>query len=881
MHRFGRNLVLTALAALALLGLAASSAAANGTPSISGTVSGTPIPNTVEVCAYREDHAGAVQCVNPTGNTGVYAIEGLAPGTYTVLFRSEDCSSGCPFVSQWYEDAARRADAKPIALAEGQEVTGIDATVLETALIEGQVLQAADQEPATGVIVCAYRPGQTRAIACTPDSSQGSYEIGGLTPGVQYVVEFRPEANCGGGGCSRENWEPQFFPGVPNRSEATLVSAGHSGIDAELGPAATITGHITEAVGGASVPSGSVGICAYPAGNESAAGTCGLVGSGGNYSVQGVPSGKTVIRFAGEFFSSQHADFETQYYEGKLTRASAEAVTLVAGQTKTGLDAAMAAGGKIHGTVTAATGGAPLSNVTVCASIPNVGGPCVQTNGSGEYTVPGLSSAKYVVNFRPPTRAYATVTYDGLPSESEGTLVTVAAGAATSGIDAALPAAAKVTGTVTQTGGTPAAEAYVCAYPGAATSPAGCDEVGEDGTYTVEGLAPGAYKIHFSPPEECGESGCIAANLVGQWWEDAPTRSTAASLTLAAGTTEEDVDATLQLGGHIAGTVTVAGGGASQSVEVCAYPAAGGESSACGFTEGDGYYEIPGLPTGSYKVEFVGSYECGEEACEVADYEAQFWHGASALAAATPVSVTVGTTHKGIDATMAAPAAPTATRSPTVTGTPAVGQTLTCGQGEWSGSPTGYAYLWLRDGTPIGGASASTYAVTEADAGHSLACKVTATNTLGSNSAESATVEVPKPSTPEGGGETPVTPDTPVAPVSPPPPGPGGNAPAPAAGKATAKPIAKVKGGKAQVMVSCSTAGPCKGTLKLTVKSKGKTVVLGQASSSLAAGKSATVKVKLSKAALAMLEAAGSKGLKANLTGTGLTSRPLTLRLVS
>ena len=62
------------------------------------------------------------------------------------------------------------------------------------------------------------------------------------------------------------------------------------------------------------------------------------------------------------------------------------------------------------------------------------------------------------------------------------------------------------------------------------------------------------------------------------------------------------------------------------------------------------------------------------------------------------------------------------------------GATLFCTMGNWTGSPTGYAYAWHQDGV-VNGATDPTYAVTPEDSGHSLACVVTATNALGSTDA--------------------------------------------------------------------------------------------------------------------------------------------------
>lgn len=77
--------------------------------------------------------------------------------------------------------------------------------------------------------------------------------------------------------------------------------------------------------------------------------------------------------------------------------------------------------------------------------------------------------------------------------------------------------------------------------------------------------------------------------------------------------------------------------------------------------------------------------------------------------------------------------------APAITGTAQEGQTLTCSTGTWSGSPT-YTYQWKRNGNNIGGATSSTYLLVTADVGQSILCTVTATNFVGSATANSNTV---------------------------------------------------------------------------------------------------------------------------------------------
>jgi hypothetical protein len=110
-------------------------------------------------------------------------------------------------------------------------------------------------------------------------------------------------------------------------------------------------------------------------------------------------------------------------------------------------------------------------------------------------------------------------------------------------------------------------------------------------------------------------------------------------------------------------------------------------------------------------------------------------------------------------AVVSSAAAPGNTSAPTISGTTQVGSTLTAANGSWSGSPTGYTYVWSRcDQTgsscaAIGGATANTYKLQQVDAGATLRVTVTATNSAGSTSATSvptAVVQAPAPTVVNG-----------------------------------------------------------------------------------------------------------------------------------
>ena len=95
-----------------------------------------------------------------------------------------------------------------------------------------------------------------------------------------------------------------------------------------------------------------------------------------------------------------------------------------------------------------------------------------------------------------------------------------------------------------------------------------------------------------------------------------------------------------------------------------------------------------------------------------------------------------------------APLPPSNTSRPLISGSATVGSTLTCSPGNWAGSPI-FAFQWLRDRAPITGAASSTYAIAAQDAGHSLLCRVSATNAAGARASidsDSVTANLAPPS---------------------------------------------------------------------------------------------------------------------------------------
>lgn len=84
---------------------------------------------------------------------------------------------------------------------------------------------------------------------------------------------------------------------------------------------------------------------------------------------------------------------------------------------------------------------------------------------------------------------------------------------------------------------------------------------------------------------------------------------------------------------------------------------------------------------------------------------------------------------------------------PALSGTPAIGQTLQCAPGTWSGTPVfSYTFVNHANNADLQTSSGDSYAVTEADVGRMITCRVTAQDATGTQTATTNTLAaVPPP----------------------------------------------------------------------------------------------------------------------------------------
>ena len=198
-----------------------------------------------------------------------------------------------------------------------------------------------------------------------------------------------------------------------------------------------ITGVLTAAIGG--LPIANVTIDAYTLDNFFAQ----EVGTNaqGEFRMSSLVPGSYKLQF---YTDPSSPAYVSQWYNNQSTFASATPVVVVAGTTTQNVNVALALGGRISGTVTAADTGLPLPTGSGGIQVYDANGGFAAygiRDALGNYSTGGLSSGSYRVRFSAASnQPYLTVYYNNKATLTDGDLVSVTAPNVTTNINGALPA---------------------------------------------------------------------------------------------------------------------------------------------------------------------------------------------------------------------------------------------------------------------------------------------------------------------------------------------------------------------------------------------------------------------------------------------------------
>jgi len=553
-----------------------------------------------------------------TDASGHYTIGYIPTGQYEVRFVDQDG----PHISEWYNGKSSGSTGDLVRVDQGADTPNIDATLAIGGQITGHVVDASTHDPIQGVCVTVWEPDifdYADVARCT--DSAGMFQTGGLPTG-DYQIDF-----VDGSG----NYIGQWYDGQATQSTATSihVTSGSttSGIDAALVAGGAISGTVTDASTGDPI----AGVCVQlvDAATDEYLDAFGCTDENGIYTSTGLRPGTYKVYF---YPQGQYAG---QWYNNKPDASSADPVTAVGGQATPGIDAALASGGTVSGTVTDTATGQPIAGI--CVQVSNAsafGGGC--SDQTGQYTA-GVPTGTYAVQFFDDSGPYLQQYYNNKQDAQSADPVSVVTGDDTGGIDAAMIKGATFSGQVRDSStGFPVANICVQAVStnsGSDTSGSNrCS--GNDGRYTTSGVPAGTYKLDFTN---------FSGRYIEQWYQDAADQSAAQPVSATLGEDTGGLDATMVLGGVVTGTVTSSG---KPIPDICVtlYRSSDGSFGGNGgCTDAQGHYASAAVAAGSYRVGFQSN---------TGTYAPQFYNGKPDLASADDVVVSAGDVKADIDASL-------------------------------------------------------------------------------------------------------------------------------------------------------------------------------------------------------------------------------------
>ncbi len=425
-------------------------------------------------------------------------------------------------------------------------------------------------------------------------SSNGQFSLTSLEPG-QYKLYFYEMAQ------PAQLIQTYYGSRDYNKSTTVTVSGGGvSGISQSLQLGGVVAGTVSVPVGvdatkitaSASSPSGS--------------GSSNLLADG-SFAVRALPTGTYKVEF--RYDNSQPSPVIGTWYGGVPTSATATPIDVVEGGTVSGIDQTLKPAGIISGNIVVPQGSDPfLFNIKVVKG-PDFGAGAAAGYGStkwgeqtGSYAIGGLEPGTYKLEFSTGGWSpWAKMWHGGVGMHANSPTVTVAAGQHVSGLQDKVVAGGTISGSVNSGNyqyltaiaedGSVAAEAFL-----ADTST----------SYGLSGLFPGSYKVQFN------RSSGYQTLLEGQLYKSIPESSGAANatpVTVKAGQTVPNINATVRLGGTLSGRLVGSSGSAIGGSLVSVFTKDGSFVTRAAFTAADGTFKVTGLTTGLY---FVSAEPAGE-----------------------------------------------------------------------------------------------------------------------------------------------------------------------------------------------------------------------------------------------------------------------------
>ena len=370
--------------------------------SVGGVVSdGAPAAN-VPVALYGQIGNFLAEAV--TTSDGSYLFDGLAPGRFYVRTRNatgrtddlywqaNNAQNTTPSKPDCVGLACQVRRGTPIDLASGSSFSSANLALSAPGSISGQITNANGSAALSGVAVELLDARGIR-VASVSSSASGSYSFNALGAGNYYLV------TRGSAGfvdiAYPNNVCPAACNGLNGNEIAVALGANVNNINMSLSSGASISGVLRDA---SNLPIPGMAIQVYNAAGIAVAQVASNLS--GSYSVNNLANGQYFVRTQslGEAGSS---GFVNKVYNNRACGAycdvrNGDAVSIASGNSVSGIDFSLSAGGTISGTLSSALTSTGIALAEVHALDAN-GQIAARTrsSASGNFTLGGLPAGSY------------------------------------------------------------------------------------------------------------------------------------------------------------------------------------------------------------------------------------------------------------------------------------------------------------------------------------------------------------------------------------------------------------------------------------------------------------------------------------------------------
>ncbi|TEU14550.1 MAG: hypothetical protein E3J21_15520 [Anaerolineales bacterium] len=436
-----------------------------------------------------------------TASDGSYALFGLPTGDYVVRVIA------LGYAREYYDNVTPSSEAKIVHVTSPHETPGIDFDLTEGGSISGYAYQSDGITPIHGVEVDVRPSGDKHDDGFRASTaSDGSYTIEGLALG-----EYRVRAEVQG-------WIVEYYDNVGDWDDATDVVVtppkDTPNIKFSLSRGGSISGFVYENDGVTPVQGVEVLASGELTSGEWVGGDT-RTQADGSYVITDLPAWDYRVH------TCNKPGFAAEYYDSKYVRVAADMVTVREGSDTSGINFTLDAAGSITGHVYEEDGVTPISGVAVGAWLSTKEfvvwfGDTTEYDGSYSGWL-GTGSYLIGTNAEDIGEKYVNEWYENHYDMNNADLIQVVAPYETSGIDFYLAKAGSISGYVYEEDGiTPIAGAGVYAFPITGDHPGNGANTGPDGSYTIEGLPSGTYKVQAT-----------VSDHVPEYYDNAPEEASA------------------------------------------------------------------------------------------------------------------------------------------------------------------------------------------------------------------------------------------------------------------------------------------------------------------------------------------------------------------